>query len=341
MLESGASERAIVELLESRGWTKEDALAVLSFIEKEKRREPFLEEASDTSHTRHLPDSLSLSVSALSLVRENAVKLALLSFLGAVLYAVLYVVFVHISTHDAVSRLWENVVAAELSKVTTLPLLALALVFSGMFVLGVLSWFPASCILALSDTTKTLRQLLVEGWKGGFRLFFSSILYLLVVIGGLLLFFIPGILVGVGSIFAPLIAARERIAPFQALLVSRELVREHFLAVALRALFLVIPTALFILVLYLLFYLLFLLTSPEVGASVPLFLFVAFAVPLLFFAFLSFVFAYQVALYEALRARVSTVVVSKQFTTLLSLLLVVSFVVSLVVAFIAVVSGST
>jgi hypothetical protein len=365
MLESGASEHVIVELLESRGWTKEDALTALSLIEKEKAEtggvfSPFganktashassirSDESHDsqspqnrsapTVHGTHsnLPGPLSLTASALSRVREKFATLFVLSFIASVVYAVLYVLGVHVFTHDFFSRLWENAVAVESARVTTLPILALTIVFAGMITFGIISWFIASSILVLSGRAVTTRDALIRGIKGGTRFFVSSTMSLLVFAGGLLFFIIPGLVIGAWSVFAPLIAAREQTTPFQSLLVSRELVRRNVWDVVGREFFLVVPTVFFILLLYSLFYLLFFLTSPGLGVNAILFLVVAFIIPLLFSVFVLFVCAYQVVLYEALRARITNVVTSKRFAMLLSSLLLILFAASLIIAFIA------
>jgi len=379
MLESGASERAIVELLQSRGWTEGEALEALSSIEEEKKKSPHapphLEESKRVSHapppvleprsvlqergdqgtTRRevektprvgsdtpsrLPGPLALTSLALSLMRERRIGFVALSFIAASLYSALYVFGTYLFAHESVSRLWEGVVAADLARVTSLPLLALALLFAGMIISGILSWFPASLILALSERATTTGKAFREGWKGGLRFFFSFLVYSLLVVGGLILFIVPGLIVGVWGVFAPLIAVRERTTPLQAFLISREFVRGHFSSIVGRWLFLVIPTAFFVFVLYLLFRLLFVLTSPDLGVSPVLFLGTAFAVPLLFCAFLLFVCAYQTALYDVLRSRITTVTISKNLARLLPLLLVIPLAVSLVVAFVAVVSAS-
>ncbi|MEX0909846.1 MAG: hypothetical protein WDZ75_00965 [Candidatus Paceibacterota bacterium] len=280
-----------------------------------------------------LSSPLALVTIAFSYVKQQFWNLFFLSFMVSVLCLVLYVVLSYIVTAEKISNLWTTIVGGDSSLLLITPLLVLALMSVGVVVSIILLWLPSAYILAFSRHKSSFRKLFVGGFKEAFSLLVSSVFVLLFIISGFILFLIPGFLFAVWFVFAPIITVVERTSPFTALLVSRELVRDHFWDIVWREVFLLIPTAFFALLFILLLSPLALLDTFGLGIGLVVATFVAFAALLFVFAFLLFFFAYHVAFYKEMRTRIQTIKLSGRLARALPLLLIIPMIASLAVAF--------
>jgi len=302
-------------------------------------KEKTIPEAPEIIAERFGMDSISsplvLASSAFSLVRARFWNLFFFTFMVSVIYLIAYVILWYVITAERLRDFFVLLTTYNGGHQLVMIFSVLALLFIGFITISFLLWLPASYILALSGRKTTFRDLFIFGFRNGFSLAISLLFLVLFITSGTLYFVIPGFLFSVWFVFAPLIAVIEKTTPFQALLVSRELVRSHFMQVLWREIFLIIPTALFAIPLLLLVSPLSLLDSFGVGLGLIVLLFVAFALLLLMFAYLLFFFAYHVAFYKEMRVRAHSVTLSSRFAKLLPFILVIPLIISLALAFYA------
>jgi hypothetical protein len=310
-------------------------------VRKENQKEPLKESADEIQETElfgvdTLSGPLVLIATSLSYVKERFWNLFFLSFMVSVLTLILYVLFSYIVTAQRLDSLWAAIVISNSNLFLITPLLVLALMLLGSLAFTILLWLPSAYILSFSGRKSSFRDLFFGGFTGAFSLFISSVFVLLFVLSGFFLLLIPGIVFAVWFVFTPIISVAERTSPFVALLISRELVRNHFWDVVSREIFLLIPTALFALLFILLLSPLALLDSlgESLGLGIGLIVitFVGFAALLFVFAFLLFFFAYHVTFYKEMRTRIQTVKLSRGLSRTLPLLLIIPLVASLAVA---------
>ena len=313
---------------------KQDVKAV------QKERSQFLpqEEGEETENAElfemdRLSSPFRLLFTALSLVKQRFWNLFFLSFMVSVLYLVIYIVLSYVLTSQNIASVWNSVVESDASVLMTTSLLVVVSMVVGFVGVGLLLWLPASYVLAFTGRTSSFRDLFIQGFKAGFSFFTAIIFVLLFVLSGSVLLLIPGIILCVWFIFAPIITVVERTSPFVALLVSKELVRHHFRDVLLREVFLLIPVLLAAIILLLILTPLSLLDSfGSLGTGLIVLVFVSFAAVLFFFAFVLFFFAYHVALYKEMRARAPSIKLSSRLARTLPFLLLIPLLLSLAVA---------
>ncbi|MEX0933418.1 MAG: hypothetical protein WDZ74_01560 [Candidatus Paceibacterota bacterium] len=306
----------------------------------QKEKPPFLseegEEEAELFEMERLSSPFRLMSVALSLVRQRFWNLFFLSFMVSVLYLLFYIVLSYVFTGENVARAWSSLVQSEAGVLMTTALLVVFALVAGFIGLGLFFWLPAAYVLAFSGRASTFRDLFIQGFKSGFSFFVATIFFLLFILSGSVPLIIPGVILSVWFIFAPIITVAERTSPFVALLVSRELVRHHFWDVVLREAFLLIPVLLAAIVLLLLLTPLSLLDSLGdtlgLGIGLIVFVFVSFAAVLFFFAFMLFFFAYHVALYKEMRARAQSIRLSSRLSGTLPFLLIIPLLLSLAVA---------
>lgn len=299
------------------------------FLTKEGEEEG---EKAELFEMSRLSSPFTLLSAALSLVKHHFWNLFFLSFMVSVLYLVLYIVFSYILTGQNIENVWSALVERDASILMTTSVLVVVSMVVSFVCAGLLLWLPASYILSFSGRTSSFRDSFVRGFKAGFSFFVAIIFVLLFVLSGSVLLLVPGVLLGVWFIFAPIITVAERTSPFVALLVSRELVRNHFWDVVLREVFLLIPVLLASIVLLLVVTPLSLLDSLGLGVGLIVLIFVSFAAVLFFFAFMLFFFAYHVTLYREMRARAQSIKLSSRLARTLPFLLIIPLLLSLAVA---------
>jgi hypothetical protein len=281
----------------------------------------------------NLSSPLTLVSVAIASAKQQFWNLFFLSFMVSIFTLVLYIILSYILTAERLNNLWITIVSGDSSIFFITPLLVLGLMAAGAFIFTVLLWLPSAYILAFSGRKSSFRDLFFGGFTGAFSLFVSSVFVLLFIISGSVLLLIPGIMFAVWFAFAPLISVAERTSPFAALLISRELVKNHFWDVLWREVFLLVPASIFALLFMLLLSPLALLDTFGLGTGLIVALFVTFAAFLFVFGILLFFFAYHVALYKEMRARTQTVKLSRGLARALPLLLIIPLIGSLAVAF--------
>lgn len=273
---------------------------------------------------------------ALVLVKQRFWNLFFLSFMVSVLYLVIYIVLSYVLTNQNIESVWGSFIERDSSILLTTSILVVLCMVVGFVGAGLLLWLPAAYVLAFSGRASSFRDLFTRGLKAGFSFFIAIIFVLLFVLSGSVLLLIPGLVLSVWFVFAPIITVAERTSPFVALLVSKELVRNHFWDVVLREAFLLIPTLLAAIVLLLLLSPLSLLDSLGdslgLGIGLVVLIFVSFSAILFFFAFMLFFFAYHVALYKEMHARAQSIKLSSRFAGTLPFLLIIPLLLSLAVA---------
>lgn len=310
-------------------------------VEQPQKPEPdesSLRSQDDTHDTTELfeMDRLSspftLTTLAFSLVRARFWSLFFLSFMISVLLLLIYIVGSYVITPDSIDAIRAFVLQTESAVALRTTLVVLGSIVLTYIGLGLLFWLPAAFLTGFANTKASFRELFIDGFRGGFALCMSLVFLLLFSISGLILLLVPGIIFAVWFSFAPIIAVLERVSPYRALIMSRELVRGHFWQVVWREAFLLIPATLFVAPLMLLLSPLAMIDSLSIGLGALVLIFCIFGALLLTFAFLLFLFAYKAVSYKEMRARIRPSERPRRLVVLLPLSLLPLLVIALSVA---------
>lgn len=279
-----------------------------------------------------LSSPFTLTTLAFSLVRARFWSLFFLSFMISVLLLLIYIIGSYVITPDLIDSLRAFALRTEDAVALRAALLVLGGIAFTYVGFGLLLWLPAAFLTGFANTKASFRELFLDGFRGGFTLSVSLVFFLLFSISGLTLLLVPGIIFAVWFSFAPVIAVLERVGPYRALIISRELVRGHFWQVVWREAFLLIPATLFVAPLMLLLSPLAMIDSLSIGLGALVLIFCIFGALLLTFAFLLFLFAYKAVSYKEMRARMRPSERPRRLVVLLPLSLLPLLIIALSVA---------
>lgn len=113
-------------------------------------------------------------------------------------------------------------------------IIVISLIFGITVGMTVMFWPMAALVIAVTDNSLGITDALAQGWKKlwSFLWLFSILGY--VVAGGYLLFIVPGVIFTVWFIFSQFILATENIKGMDAMLKSKEYVKDRWFDICLR-----------------------------------------------------------------------------------------------------------